>query len=361
MAIAADRASELLSVVDFFNRTHDSWAVDDNAPHPTLAYWHSLDAMLSTFETGDLPANCRQLAMAVFRLGALKAEFDQSEELDPGVRFWEAREKLAEELAKSRQPARRSYLEPITELHRQKVPIEQIARMWGLTNPDGSGRSDLVQKELDCPGSVITPDYVHPDERELAVKTEKSRLEYLHAAAAAATVASQRKADEDEPVCPETSKELWSQDVPLPQAARMLKRSQEEVAAEWAEFKRTSPPKPKLDEDGNPIPEPEWQAGKEPASEAAVLAEISFPPGAEAEQPDESQELVGEAEVEAAEATDFGSWSDDELKQQAKDYGIAIVGRFSRKKTIARLLEAEREGVETTEGEEAEKATASDG
>jgi hypothetical protein len=246
--------------------------------------------------------------------------FDLSGDLEPHMRYWSAREYLAAEAEKHRTPSARSFIEPISVLHKQGVIHEQIARMWGLLNADGSGKSYLVQQELDKPGSVITPDYVHPDEKDVTKKTMVARSDYLALAAKVDATMNQDAENAEEPVCPESSEQLWQQGVLLPQASRMLKRSQKDVAADWAKFKGVKE-------------SAQSTADAEPTDSVAPIPEPSTVP-------------VVKENAASERAAGFESWSDDDIRQQAKDYGLPMVGRYSRKKMIARLLKAESDGIE---------------
>src|SRR3990167_8756184 len=111
-----DRSAQLFAAVDGFNDAHEVWVSDDNSKHPTLAYWRAFDVMLGTFERGDMPANCRHLATAVYNLAREKAAFDNSELEDPANSFWAAREGLAQAARAVKNPTEHRHLETIQEL-----------------------------------------------------------------------------------------------------------------------------------------------------------------------------------------------------------------------------------------------------
>lgn len=354
----ATRIRELLSAVDSFNSVHDAWSNDDNAKYPTLHYWRALEQMIDAFETGDLPGECRSLAGAVYNLGRERALFDLTGELDPGMKFWAAREQLRDEADKMRSPAGKRFLESIKELHRQNVPHEQIARMWGLVNPDGSGKSALVQQELEHPGSVITPDYVHPDDLEEVRKTAATRREFLQLAAQVGTHQKVVQDSEKEPPCHETSEELWLQGVSLPQAARMLQRPQADVAAEWANFKRAKDSKQaeSVEPDSNNPTLPQ-------TTEAEVVLPVGTPVVEEERleeiepiEPAEGVEAEAAASEESSDSDQFSDMSDEELRQQAQDFGIKIGARTNRATLIKKILAAEQNGV-NDDGEVVEDST----
>ena len=69
---------------------------------------------------------------------------------------------------------RRVVVDTVQNLHRQGLYPNQIALMYGLQHKaSGEGRGDLIEQELANPGSVIGPDYVHPEE----VHRQKCRAE----------------------------------------------------------------------------------------------------------------------------------------------------------------------------------------
>lgn len=71
----------------------------------------------------------------------------------------------------------RNKLESVHELAVvQKVPHEQVARMWGLVWASGEGKAHLIQQELDNPGSVIAADYIPPVERDRELETVRQSV-----------------------------------------------------------------------------------------------------------------------------------------------------------------------------------------
>jgi hypothetical protein len=310
-----NRSQAIFSAVDHFNSVHNQWVDDTNSEHPTLVYWQAFDEMLATIES-ELPGDCRRLATAIYDLAAERAKFDLADVLYPHDDFWRAREEVQRVASKARAPAQGKYRESIAELDRQKVPHEQIARIWGLVSADGTGKAWLVQQELDKPGSVITATYVHPDDVAEEKRASEAKLKYQNLAGQVTTMRSSDSAGEAP--CPETSYELWLQKVSLPQAARMLKRDEESVAEEWRSFAK---------EVGATLP--------------VDIPVASTPPPApdqteEPDQPDPASEVYDA----------FDEWSDEDLKSHAKKIGISVRGPFNRNKMIDKILEAEEQGVE---------------
>lgn len=322
------RSEELFAAVDRFNAVHDAWAEDMNSPHPTLAYWHSFDQLLAAFN-GDMPANCRPLATAVFRLAAERAKFDASGDEHPHQNFFGAREELVKVFEQVKSPAERRHRETIKELDRQKVPHEQIARIWGLRRPDGTGKAYLVQQELNEPGSVIGPNYVHPDDAQDMQDMQSARRKYLELAAMVAQEQQEQAIEEEKP-CPESPKELWLLGVSTQQAAKMLKRDQSEVARMWEVFEQQK----------HPVVTAEAPEGISPLSAELV-------PAVEG-----NQEPVEPISAESADPLaddipsydpreEFADWTDDDLKEEAKRLGVSLRGPFNREKAIDKILDAE--------------------
>jgi hypothetical protein len=75
-----------------------------------------------------------------------------------GKDLGDAEEDVAK-LVKAKPPELPPLPSPV-ELFAKHVRHDQIARIWGMYDDRGYGRFDLVQRELDEPGSILTPEYV---------------------------------------------------------------------------------------------------------------------------------------------------------------------------------------------------------
>lgn len=223
------RSNELRGAVEQFLDAHHDWATDKFASESIQApYVIVLRAMFKAFD-GDVPAELRRLEVAVLSLKREWLRFQDSSSTAPGDEFWYHREAL--ERALNWQDSK---LESIAELHKQGVSHEQIARMWGLTNDIGTGIAELVDRELNVPGSVIGPAYIHPDQKTVQRELDDQRDELL--ADIAELEAPDDPIDRDDRSCPETSEQLFWQNVPLEQAACMLHRPKSDVHREWLEY-----------------------------------------------------------------------------------------------------------------------------
>jgi hypothetical protein len=236
MATAKRRTEQLRAAVKEFMLVHDTWAADNNRNHPDESYDDALERMATIFEEGEIPGDCRQLAVKVRAL--LDKWDDFCEERDSGERqypaneFWTAREQLLKVFSAPEERPTFKPLESIPLLEKQNVPHRIIAKIYGLFDADGNPEAHLVQRELDKPGSVIGPDWVDP--RVLAWEAERaereSHADELVAKHHAAAEAAKR------PECPESIHDLWEQGVSAKQAARMLGKFANEVQAEFSKF-----------------------------------------------------------------------------------------------------------------------------
>jgi len=319
------RSEQLFAIVDRFNQIHRDWAeFDTNNPEPTELYWRALQAVLDTFEGGDLPADCRPMAAAVYKLAQERARYDASGMTTVPQSLFAAREELERVARAARSPLERPHRETIQELAKQNVPHEQIARIWGLRRPDGTGRADLVQQELNQPGSVIGPNYVHPEDRMAhdQVLVERRNWQALEVL----SQKEQERIEADQKPCPETPRELWLIGVSTAQAARMLRQPQEQVARLWDEFEREKVAIQTAQERPAPVAPP-------------APAVVTPPPVAEAATADPLDDMLGAAGDSPY--AQFDGWSEQELRIEAKRLGIRLRGRFTRETLMDRILAAD--------------------
>lgn len=320
------RSAILFAAVEEFNTVHNAWVGDSNSDHPTIRYWDALDELLETFDAGDVPSDCRQLASAVYDLAREKQAHDATDSIDPAHSFWAAREALETLWERHRYGAKVKYRETVKELDRQGVPHEQIARIWGLKHRDGSGNATLVARELEFQGSVIGPDYVHPDDRDDDERAERNIEKYRAQHTGEAPAVASNRPSEDPP-CPETSEELWLQKVSIPQAAKMLKRTQDDLAAEWKVF-----------EQGRIDRKNAKEAAQKPAGGAPEEPEAEIP-----QKPILKRPSVVEEEDLLEKYAPFADWTDDDIKVHGRGLGLTLTGRFNRFRALDRIISAEAE------------------
>lgn len=226
------RSQQLKKSIAAYLHTHNKWVDDKNRPNPDESYWDAVEELLSTFDHGDIPQDCRDLANAVDAVSLETDKFDQRQNVSvamPGQSFWTARESLEKLFASINRPAEhKKERETVQQLAKEGVGHEQIARMWGLVDDHGKGKAWLIEKELASPGSVITAKYVHPDDVR-----DDSATDEVETVRSGKLGRKRGASDDENKPCPEKPRELWEQHVGVPQAARMLLMKEVEVKAMW--------------------------------------------------------------------------------------------------------------------------------
>jgi hypothetical protein len=225
---------ELQSALDNFERIHTEWVDNPNRVIPDATYWDGVIALLEVFDHGDMPELMKPFGEAIAKLDAALCEFDDRSDINnhmPKDGFWAAVEGIFNLRKQQKIAYRPKRLETIAELNQQDVPLWQIAKIYALVDECGKPDTEAVKAEIAKPGSVITPDWVHPDERERRrlVQQQDERRKTI-------TAATQKKVSDAKPVCSETCENLWKQKVGVEQAAKMLRRSEDEIQDEYNAF-----------------------------------------------------------------------------------------------------------------------------
>lgn len=141
--------------------------MESDDAYPPAEYWSVLDAALDVWLDGEIPGDLVHVSRAVDRLAEVYDAFNQSGAALPPRSFWTAREEV--EFSRRQESPRLAPLPLPAELAKQGVTPRQIARIWKLLDERDVPRVDLVQQELDAPGSVITADYItQVDRRRMA-------------------------------------------------------------------------------------------------------------------------------------------------------------------------------------------------
>lgn len=250
------RSDQLRTVAQEFCKIHDEWVNDENRVVPDEIYWDGVDVLVESFAKGDIPEDCRGLAEAVASFAEEDQSFsdrdDPTSKLNPPDSFWNARQRVADELARFDHAAHaRTHLpalESMAALRALNPPATdaQIALIYGLNDRYGNLMVHLVQKEIDNPGSVLkTPgavdgrDWVHPKASKLL------RDGNAVAEQQANRIAEKRKlvAKSSRKPPAETPRDIWelglapgATPVTVKQAAKMLQMEESEVARLFAEF-----------------------------------------------------------------------------------------------------------------------------
>lgn len=231
------RTETLVALVAEFNRVHAEWVEDDNRPAPDDTYWDACTAVTEAFAAGEIPADCRELAERVEKLADELAVFDGRHDVDdasPHAAFWTARQNV-QVLFEQQSHRELPPLETIAQLKAQNVSDRQIAMIYGFKDRRGNPLPNLVQREIEQPGSVLkTPgavdgrDWADPRLADFQSADDAAERHYNEL---------QAKREAAKPVaCPESPRDLWEQGVSVNQAAKMLGEEPTATAEQFAKF-----------------------------------------------------------------------------------------------------------------------------
>jgi len=224
--VGVTREADMLAAVDSFLATHQAWVDDVDAEQLTVEYEEAIADVVSEFASGDVPGRCRALAAAV---GTLATEYEAFQgyvtqlKWQPRNSFWAAVEGVLKARAGATARPRRT-IEPVRELIRQNVPMNQIALFIYGHEPyegatrvgpfleNGIPRHDLIRLEAEKPGSIIQEGWVHPSEQHRVSEDEARAARCL-----------QRLAEklQARPDAPESVEQLLNQGVYSSQIAMM--------------------------------------------------------------------------------------------------------------------------------------------
>jgi hypothetical protein len=234
-----NRTEQLKTIAAEFCRVHVQWCEDPKRNNPDAIYWDAANALVSSFQEGDIPGDCRDLQEAVAEFSIAVDAYDNRDTPEnqyPPSEFWKAVEAVQAAMKVAEKPP----LPPLESIPSLAVlpgiTTEQICKIYGFRDRHGNWMPQLVQRELDKPGSVIdAPDGV--DGR----KWRDPRLPPEDGNTAAdrhsKAIAEKRQASaKSRQPCPESPKDLWEQKVPVAQAAKMLVLPETEVAQLFGEF-----------------------------------------------------------------------------------------------------------------------------
>lgn len=338
------RTQELVAAIDAMQAAHDAYKANPNQVVPPVSFYDTLEATLAVFDSGDIPLEARVLFDAAVQVKLQLRAFDETDLTYPPDSFWHAVQsfyKVRKDLTRQK----RKRLETMVELQDQKVPIEQIAKMYGLFTEDGDPDVGKVLAELRTPGSVITPDWVHPDER-----VEVDRLREANQRLHESYVPPRPSADKP---CPETPEQLFMQGVGAEQASRMLQWSADQTDRQWAEFQHAKdvregkiippdnnplsvaapddavPGTVSPDSQGNQIPNGTNQLGS--PADMGPEATLDDAPG-----DTEPDETAGSITAEAV-AERFKDFTVDDLRRQCEKFSIGLRKSETRPQLLGKL------------------------
>lgn len=324
----ADRAAELIESVDQFTRDHHAWVNDVNREHPDAAYWDALTDMLDVWEAGEIPAECRSLQPHVdelaVQLDIFDAESSTSGSIQPNADFWEARQQL--EQARIRRDEPKKHRESVSELSRQGVTHEQIASMWGLT-------FGQVEQEIQRPGSVVGPDYIHPEDRQQRAKTENLPT----AGAKTSTPHAGPRRRVASKMCTESARELWAlgqgagaTPISYDQAADMLGCTIAEVEAQFRLF-----------DDESAEAKRRTAAGENEVENSSKPSSIQQTTDNQTDNQTTSQQPSQKPSQQTSdEPAELAGKSNDELIALMGQLGIGIRAKASRNTMIKKIMAA---------------------
>ena len=209
----AERQTEILESVERLQKEWDQWADDPMSPE-AIEEDSTLEAAIQNAidvcGTGDVPSACRELVDAVSRFAMEHAnyrggDFDRMT-LAPWRKHAAAFAAVCRAHAGALQP-RKTIVESVQLLRSQKdssgrgVPDWQIAEIYGCRasgkwvgpffSPNEEVLGHLISQEADKPGSIIGPNFVHPQDAE----AERQRTSEV----AGRLNRLQQKANEDKP------------------------------------------------------------------------------------------------------------------------------------------------------------------
>jgi len=185
------RTSEILAAVDNLLEVHDEWERDEKTPvQPTEAFEMAVDHVVAVAD-GDIPSHCRDLCMAVAKLGVEWEKYKngaRTKDYRPIGSFWESFRNVIATRAVA-EPREYPRPEPVRTLLEQKVTYGQIARhIWGhagkgpFLTAGGQVQIDKLMEERDEPGKH-TKGWIHPESIQRQRDAERALQRRLGAVA----------------------------------------------------------------------------------------------------------------------------------------------------------------------------------
>lgn len=301
-----DRGWEILNAVDKFLREYRRWMLEEYN-HLDARISDALDEMLKVAQ-GECP---RGFAAMCYWLGEMQKSMDAFDASGEGeVTASHPAMNAADELeaVRNRQdPTPQARIESM-QWYEENSNMGQAARAYGLFDVKGNPRTDLAQRELDEPGSVLVKGMVRDDiedwEKPLPFPAPQSVTSEPKAAP--------RRSEPEEEACPETLEELFGIDVGDEQIARM-----KQIDIEAVRVARTT-----------------WNSNRARTRAKADMeaSQMAF------------QEKYGEPE-EVEETGEYAELDDEQLKEMCREQSIAVRGSPKRATLLAKLKEASKTNV----------------
>jgi hypothetical protein len=152
MATVLEANTSLLTLAKAESKAYADWQ-DSDDDVPSSAYWEVLDELLNY--SGHVPS---YVAHPYKDLEDSYDEFNSTGSAMPSRKMLVARGEF--HAAINREPPKLEDPPSIQELVSKDVSHVQAARIWKLFAEDGRPMTELVQLELDKPGSVITKEHI---------------------------------------------------------------------------------------------------------------------------------------------------------------------------------------------------------
>ena len=174
-----EKATKIYQCCKLINSRFNEWANDPHDIPLPPDYYLAVEELIELADIGrDIKASLSEAFLPVrFQAGIEKLEVYYQDYLrkkssrpnsNPSADFFsQINHVVAQVLDWPNLHTRRITVDSVENLHRQGLYPNQIALMYGLKHEaSGEGRGDLIEQELAAPGSIIGPDYVHPNEKK---------------------------------------------------------------------------------------------------------------------------------------------------------------------------------------------------
>lgn len=193
-----EKATEIYQCCKLINDRFETWAKDPHDIPLPPDYYAAVERLIDLAEIGrDVAASLSEAFLPVrLQAGVQKLQVyledyvrqkNSRPNSNPSADFFSQINHVVEfVLSWPSLHMKRVTVDSVENLHRAGVYPSQIALMYGMTHEkSGEGRGDLIEQELASPGSVITKDFVHPQEtlRQKLRKDIEAWMDYMSSGA----------------------------------------------------------------------------------------------------------------------------------------------------------------------------------
>jgi len=172
-----EKATEIYQCCKLINDRFETWAKDPHDIPLPPDYYAAIERLIDLSELGrDITTSLSKAFLPVrLQAGVQKLQGyledyvrqkNSRPNSNPSADFFSQINHVVEQvLAWPTLHMKRVTVDTVENLHRAGIYPSQIALMYGMIHEkSGEGRGDLIEQELANPGSVITKDFVHPQE-----------------------------------------------------------------------------------------------------------------------------------------------------------------------------------------------------